>query len=102
LLVTVEERLPITGRVEQRTGVIQVKSFKGRHETIGAVQDIERALEAYPEADFGLIMSTASDRGDEFENAANDLQERTGKRIELLTGGELALFVLKNSNGLIT
>lgn len=91
LLVEFESAMPIPSQ----TCVIQVKSFEGEQWCTRAVDDIERAFKNYPEADMGLIVSTASSSTDALDEAIEKLQQKTGKAVSLLIGKEVANFVLR-------
>lgn len=91
LLVHFESGMPIP----PQTCVVQVKSFEGEHWDTGAVNDIKRAFEHYPEADMGLIVSTASSSSDVLDKAIEELQRETGKSVSLLIGKAVADFVLR-------
>lgn len=91
LLVKFESAMPIP----PQTCVIQVKSFEGEQWSTRAVDDIERALKHYPEADMGLIVSTASSSTNVLDEAIDKLQKRTGKSVSLLIGKDVADFVLR-------
>ena len=80
---------------------MQVKSFEGEHWDLGAVQDIRNAFQEYPEADEGVIISTASAPTADFDSALEDLRRDTGKPVSLLIGAEVAAFVLKNGWDLV-
>jgi hypothetical protein len=60
LIVIFESGLPVLGLQRQTTCVVQVKSFEGPQWDTKAVDDIRRALDHYPEAEMGLIVSTAT------------------------------------------
>ena len=81
--------------IPPQTCVIQVKSFEGEHWDRKAVDDIKRAFEHYPEADMGLIVSTASSSTDALDKAIEKLQKETGKAVSLLIGREVGDFVLR-------
>ena len=91
LLVHFESGMPIP----PQTCVVQVKSFEGEHWDTGAVNDIKRAFEHYPEADMGLIVSTAASSTNVLDEAIDKLQKRTGKSVSLLIGKDVADFVLR-------
>ena len=91
LLVHFESGMPIP----PQTCVMQVKSFEGEQWSTGAVNDIKRAFEHYPEADMGLIVSTASSSTDALDKAIEKLQKETGKAVSLLIGREVGDFVLR-------
>lgn len=95
ILVTIENGHPLTGEVGQTLCVVQVKSFVDEHWDTQAVDDIRRAFAAYPDAEAGLIVSTAARPGPTLEFALAKLRSDTGKPVNLLIGEEVALFVLR-------
>lgn len=101
LLVTVEDGHPLTGQVRQTLCVVQAKSYTGEHWDTTAVSDIRRAFEAYPDAEAGLIVSTALRAGPTLEEALTSLRAESGKPVNLLLGEELALFVLRHGAHLL-
>lgn len=101
IVAVLEQGHPLTG-VRQSTCVIQVKSFEGEHWDTRAVEDIRRAFKAYPEADSGLIISTASKSGPTFDAALEKLRSETKKHVGVLMGGDLAIFVLRYGAHLFT
>jgi hypothetical protein len=66
-----------------------------------AVDDIRRAFERHPEAELGLIVSTAEASTPEFEKALMDLRERSGKRVGFLIGADVARFILRYGGPLL-
>lgn len=102
LLVTFESGILIPGFEEQlRHCVVQVKSYEGTHRDTGAVDDIRRAFDHYPEATMGLIISTASSSSKELDDALDKLQEETGKPTALLIGADVAAFLLRFGGNLL-
>jgi len=101
ILVIVEQGHPLTGDVKQSTCVVQVKSFQGEHWDTRAVDDIRRAFKAYPDAEAGLIVSTATKSGPTLETQLDRLKAETGKHVSLLIGEDVALFVLRYGSHLI-
>lgn len=95
LLVEYESGLPVPALQSQHLCVVQVKSFVGAHSDLGAVKDIRRAFVMYPNADMGLIVSTADASTPAFDEAIVSLREETGKRVELLIGADVARFLLR-------
>lgn len=95
LIVEFEGGLPHPALQTQHTCVVQAKSYVGEHWDTRAVEDIGRAFIRYPAADMGLIVSTADSSTPALESAIEDLRNRTGKRIELLIGADVAKFVLR-------
>ena len=94
LILQFESGPPVLELQEQRTCVVQVKSFEGEHWDTKAVDDIRKALDYWP-ADMGLIVSTASSSSAALEKKLNQLREETGKPVSLLIGGDVAAFVLR-------
>ena len=117
LVEKVFERVPGVKSVEQRKGtadkgadllveleaggisglaqtlVVQVKSWKDKHDDPGAVDQIRRALQ-YHGADMGLIVSTAESAGENLEQALEKLNSDLEKPVSLLIGADLAAFFL--------
>ena len=75
--------------------VVQVKSYRGTHDNSGAVNDIERAFDHYPEATQGLIVSTADASGPNFDKALEELEGKTEKPVGVMMGKDVGLFVLE-------
>ena len=101
VLVVFEGGLPIPGLEKEHTLVVQVKSFEGEHWDTQAVDDIRRAFEYYPQADMGLIISTAVTASESFEKALDQLREESGKPVSLLIGSEVAAFLLRYGANLL-
>jgi hypothetical protein len=95
ILVTFEAGLPIPGLETEYTLVVQVKSFEGEHWDITAVEDIRRAFKHYPEADMGLIISTATSSSSKLDDGLDELREECGKPVALLIGQDVAAFLLR-------
>jgi hypothetical protein len=95
MLVVFESGLPVPGLQQQRTCVIQVKSFEGEHWDTKAVNDIRRAFEHYPETEMGLIVSTAASSTENLDHALDQICEETGKPVSLLIGADVAAFLLR-------
>lgn len=95
ILVTYETGLPIPGLESSSTLVVQIKSFKGEHWDIRAIEDISQAFEHYPEAAMGLIISTATTSTTDLETALDKLKEKSGKPVALLIGPDVAAFLLR-------
>jgi hypothetical protein len=62
----------------------RVKSFEGEHWDTKAVNDIRRAFDCYPEAEMGLIVSTATASSEAFDKALDELRNETKKPVSLL------------------
>ncbi len=95
IIITFETGLPISGFQQQKTCVVQVKSFEGEHWDTQAIEDIKRAFSHYPEAEMGLIVSTARSSSTSFDEELEKLREKTGKPISLLIGQDVATFFLR-------
>ena len=99
LLVVFEWEIPVAGIQEERTCVVQVKSFGGEMWETKAVNQIRRALQ-YWDADMGVIVSTASSGSEALDNALDTLreelrQESREKPVYLLIGEDVAAFLLR-------
>ena len=101
LTVVFESGIPIPGLQQQHTCVVQVKAFQGEHWVTRAVEDIRNAFNYYPDADMGLIVSTASSSSESLENALEELREETGKAVSLLIGADVATFLLRFGTDLL-
>lgn len=95
IIMVYESGLPIAGLRQPRTCVVQVKSFTGLHWDTKAVGDIRRAFDRYPEAERGLIVSTASASTESLDKALEELREQTNKPVSLLIGADFAAFFLR-------
>lgn len=102
LIVDYESGLPVVGLNQQVKCVVQIKSFQGEHCDLQAVDDIRRAFEHYPDADIGLIISTANSSTDALDSALDDIRndKSIGKPVSLLIGADLATFYLRFSGEL--
>lgn len=100
LLVIFESGFDFPGLQEERTCVVQVKSFTDEHWDTRAVDDIRRALE-YWKADMGLIVSTASSGSEALDKALDKLRRDSKKPVYLLLGNQVAAFVLRFGDQLL-
>jgi len=100
VIVVFESGLPFPGLQRQQTCVVQAKSFEGEHWDTQAVADIERAFDRYPEADIGLIVSTATSSTEALDEAIEKLRETSKKPILLLIGADVASFLLRYNRSL--
>ncbi len=89
------------GLLPPKKCVVQVKSYEGQMSDTRAVDDIGRAFEQYPDADMGLIISTAEDRSQNVDAALDQLREKVKKPVGLLIGRDLARFVLRYGSDLV-
>lgn len=95
--------LVVTNRAGLRVGklereemcLVQVKAYEGVHDDPRAVEDIRRAFDRYPDAEVGLIVSTAERFSQKFDDALRKLREETGKTVEVVYGTDLARLVLR-------
>lgn len=99
LIVTFGSGIP--GFVQERTLLVQVKAFEGEHWETGAVEDLRRAFGHYPDADFGLVISTAYSKTAQLERALEELREEVGKPVELLIGEDVARLFLQYGGDLV-
>ncbi len=95
VIVEYDDWLVMEGLLPSKKCVVQVKSYEGEMSDTLAVDDIRRAFEQYPDADMGLIVSTADGRTQEVDAALDELKERVKKPVGLLLGRDLARFVLR-------
>ena len=100
LRVIFEWEVPIIGIQEQRTCVVQVKSFKDKMWETKAVDQIRKALK-YWDADMGVIVSTASSGSEALYTALDQLRQETGKPVFLLIGEDVAAFLLRFGSQLL-
>ena len=93
------EWLPIAGLVQRQTVAVQVKSYVGTIDGRQAVEDLERAFEYYkdrnPPIEMALVVSTATEAGDDLMRAVDRLSEDRRKQVSVLLGADLARFVLR-------
>jgi hypothetical protein len=101
IVAVLERSHPLTGDLEQTTYVVQVKSFVGEHCDTQAVRDIRRAFDAYPDAQAGLVVSTAERSSTKLDKAIEELRVETGKEVTLLIGDDVARFILRYGSHLI-
>jgi hypothetical protein len=101
LIVEFEGGLPHPALQTQHKCVVQAKSYCGDHWDTRAVGDVRRAFVAYPDADMGLIVSTADSSTEALDKAIKELRQASGKRVELLIGPDLARFLLRFGGGVI-
>lgn len=103
LVATVKEGLDISGFLEQKTLVAQVKSYEGEINDQNAINQIQTAIDKY-DADYGLIVTTAEAGQaflDKVDKASKERMERdqndlkTPAKISVLAGENLAKFFLK-------
>jgi hypothetical protein len=101
LLIEYESGLPIPALQTQHTCVVQAKSYVGEHWDTQAVEDISRAFIKYPNADVGLIVSTATASTPRLDEAIDNLRIASGRRVELLIGADVARLLLRFGSSLL-
>jgi len=95
MLVTYKYGLPLPGLEQDQELVVQIKSYEGEHWDTQAVDDIRRAFEHYPQAEMGLIVSTASSSTEKLDSALQALVEESKKPVALLVGSDVGAFILR-------
>ena len=85
--------MPIEGLEKLETLVVQIKSYKGQHHDLTAVDQIETGIKEF-NADAGLLITTA-EKTEKIQKAIEDLSNRIKKPISLIAGVDVAKFVLK-------
>ena len=95
LIVVIESGLPIPGLERRQVCVVQVKSYEGDHWDTKATSDIRRAFERYPEAELGLIVSTADASTTALEEELERLRRDTNRPVGLLIGSDVATLLLR-------
>ncbi|MDY6825074.1 MAG: hypothetical protein SWH68_14965 [Thermodesulfobacteriota bacterium] len=95
ILVTFDGGLPIPGLEKSSQLVVQVKSYEGEHWDVGAIENVKRAFKHYPDADMGLIISTATSINKTVEEELEKLREGSGKPVSILAGPDVAAFLLR-------
>ena len=85
--------LPLTGLEQQNILVVQVKSYEGEHWETNAVDEIRTGMETY-DGDAGILITTALASSTVIE-AIDRLSEEIGKPVSILSGRDVAKFVLK-------
>ncbi len=93
LKVIFEWDVPILGIHEQRTCVVQIKSFEGEMWDPKATHQIRTAFDEY-QAHMGIIISTSSSSSEVLDKALETLRKDTGKPVILLIGKDVASFLL--------
>ena len=97
--VVVEYELlhPLSGQPQARKCVVQVKSYEEAHWDTRAVDDIRRAFKAHPDANEGLIVSTATEGSSNLDAELEKLRKEFPDRpVDLLLGKDLALYLLQH------
>ncbi len=84
LLVTYRAGLPFEPLQREELCLVQVKSYEGELADRRAVDDLSRAFTHYPQANMGLIVSTAEKTSPEFEQALDELQDKLDRRATIV------------------
>lgn len=79
--------------------VVQVKSYRGEHHDLEAVEQIKVAIKKF-NASAGMIITTAQ-RTEALENSIQEVTDELGCPIDLLAGEDVARFVIKNASELL-
>ena len=97
VIVVYEQVHPLSGRPQKRKCVVQVKSYEQAHWDTQAVDDIRRAFKTHPDANEGLIVSTATEGSSALDDALAELRREFPDRpVDLLLGKDLALYLLQH------
>ncbi len=99
IIVSYQSGIGILNLQNEETLVVQVKSFRDTHWETNSVNQIETAIEKF-KADAGLIVTTAKSSSN-LEQAIEELSGRIEKPIGLLSGQDLAKFVMKYEKGIL-
>lgn len=79
--------------------IVQIKSFEGEHYDLTAVDQVKTGVEKY-NGTAGIIITTAQST-EELENKIHAISDEIGCPIDLLSGDDVAKFVMKNANELL-
>lgn len=97
LIVTIRSSI---GKLElENKIVVQIKSFEGDHYDLSAVEQVKTGIEKY-NARAGMIITTAQ-RTEALENKIQEISNKLDCPIDLLSGEEVAKFVIKNASELL-
>ncbi len=99
ILVTYNSGLEILDLEKEEILVVQVKSYEGQHYDLHAVEQIKAAIEKF-EASMGLIITTA-ETTHEIEKAVETLSKNLKKPISIISGADVAKFLIKYASDLI-
>jgi restriction endonuclease Mrr len=72
--------------------VIQAKSYEGDHYDLNAVDQLVEGIKQY-NADGGLLITTAQ-KTEDLEDYVRQATEKAGKVIDLISGNDVARFVI--------
>ena len=99
LIITYNTGIPILDFQTSEIIVVQVKSFTGLHDDINTIEQIATAIDKY-NAKSGIIFTTAVVT-DSFIAKVNDKSKSIGKAIGIISGDDVASFVLKYGSDLL-
>lgn len=94
VIVSYQSGLPIPELTFENTLVVQVKSYEGQHWEINAVNQLKDGIETF-NGDAGLLITTGFFT-DRLEEAISALSEELNKPISILSGGDVAAFILRH------
>lgn len=99
IIVRYNSGLEILDLNKEETLVVQVKSYEGEHRNTDAVSQIATAIDTF-EADAAMIITTAKST----ENLKNEIDRVSSEKkvpISLISGENVAKFILKYGNNLL-
>ena len=79
--------------------IVQIKSFSGSHNDVGAVDQVKAGIEKF-NGTAGMIITTAQ-KTEKLENKIRETSEAIDRPIDLLAADDVAMFVLKNAPELL-
>ena len=83
----------------ERTIIVQVKSYEGEHQELGAVRQVKTGIKKFG-GDAGMIITTAE--GTEvLEDEIKKISKKINRPITLLAGREVSAFVIKHAPELL-
>ena len=94
-----EAGLEIEGLQRTEICAVQAKAYEGTIGYTQAIEDITRAFASNPDYTCGLIISTALERTQAFDEQLEKLRSASGKEVGILIGKELARLLLKYAVG---
>ena len=99
VIVNYNSGLDITGLEEQKTMVVQIKSYEGKHWNTEAVDQIKDGIDHFS-ADAGMLITTAESTP-VIEEAIENLSKDLKTPIVLIAGANIAKFILKYGRDLL-
>lgn len=97
LIVTVKSQLVLSDMETKM--IIQIKSYSGDHTELSAIDQIRTGLEKY-NGDIGLLITTG-EKTESLEKKAMEVSDNIGYPIDILSGDDVARFVIKYAPDLI-